>query len=128
MKQLWRDTFEELYSLNKHVILVLDNIELSFNPLTKCSPIQRINLSTNTEEKCSVRIEDIDQDQIKIREYLIQEAARWKNVKVFDSWEALCKNGFCNMNINGKPMYRDENHLSVYGNALVWQKLQHYLN
>lgn len=128
LKQLWRDTFEELYSLNKHVILVLDNIELSFNPLTKCSPIQRINLSTNTEEKCSVRIEDIDQDQIKIREYLIQEAARWKNVKVFDSWEALCKNGFCNMNINGKPMYRDENHLSVYGNALVWQKLQHYLN
>lgn len=72
---------------------------------------------------CLLRYDEINQDQYKTREYLRNEATKWPNVKVVDAWDALCDEKGCYLVRDKTPYYRDGNHLSVYGNALVWKTI-----
>ena len=42
-----------------------------------------------------------------------------KNIYQFDSLGALCKNGECNYSINGKRLYRDDDHISNYASRYI---------
>lgn len=49
-----------------------------------------------------------------------QDAARDQcGVKLLDPTPYLCRSGRCYGSQNGRPLYRDDNHLSEFGNALL---------
>ena len=120
VKKLWQDTFAELYSLNKKVIIVLDNITAPFNPLVRCVPSHRLDLVTRQSDYCLIPYSSINEKEKEIRELIKNEARKWNNVTVLDSWDVLCDQKGCYLAKEEIPYYKDNNHLSVYGNKLVW--------
>lgn len=128
VKQHWVDLFTEMARLNKRLIIVLDNVDAPFNPLLKCISIQRVSLGIKNDQMCLLRYDEINQDQYKTREYLRNEATKWPNVKIVDAWEALCDENGCYLVRDKTPYYRDGNHLSVYGNKLVWELINRNLD
>lgn len=126
--KLWEDLFAELHALNKRVFVVLDNISVDFDPLTKCSKVQRLDIQNKRGTDCIVSYDQIDEGSLWIREFLQKEAKRWDNVSIIDSWQALCDEKGCYLSKEGVPYYRDSNHLSVYGNGKVWELIRDKLN
>ncbi len=127
VKQHWTDLFAEMARLNKTLIIVLDNVDAPFNPLVKCMNIQRISLVAKDDQTCILSYAEIKQDQYKIREFLLKEASTWSNAKIVDTWEDLCDENGCYLTKSKIPYYRDSNHLSVYGNSLVWEHINRIL-
>lgn len=128
LKKLWQDTFVKLEQMQKKVVLVLDNVDVPFNPLTNCSDVQRVKLSSKSLSQCMVDLENISEDQKVMRSFLITEAKKWKNVKVIDSWSVLCKDNQCPLVREGRPLYKDENHLSIFGNEIIWPLIKGNIN
>ena len=54
----------------------------------------------------------------KTREIISRSAVKC-NVKVLDPSIILCKTGQCISEYKGRPIYRDGDHLSEYGNKLL---------
>lgn len=127
IKQHWRDTFEEMNRLNKTLVVVLDNVDATFNPLNRCVKVQRYSLNPKYGQTCMLTYGEINQEQYEMREFLRSEAKKWSNVKIIDAWEALCDQKGCYLVKEGVPYYRDNNHLSVYGNVLVWDLIARQL-
>lgn len=123
MKQHWSDLFEEMARLDKTLIIVLDNVDAPFNPLLKCMSIQRVSLGVKNDQMCLLSYDEINQGQYKTRDFLLKEASKWPNVKIVDAWDALCDERGCYLVKDKTPYYRDGNHLSVYGNELVWEAI-----
>ena len=126
--QLWEDTFKELHSLNKRVILVLDNISVAFDPLVKFSKVERVTLLDKSVENYQVLFTNLDKGELEIRSRLIEEAKKWDNVQIVDAWDALCDQKGCYLLKDKVPYYRDDDHLSYYGNAKVWELIKNALN
>lgn len=126
--QLWQDTLSELNQLNKRVVIVLDNIDVPFNPLTKCSKVERFSLLSKENTDCVVNYDEVNPDDFWIRDYLYSQSQKWNNVEIVDAWDALCDDQGCYLSKNGVPYYRDGNHLSVYGNEKVWKLIEKTLN
>lgn len=127
-QQLWKDTFAKLAKLGKSVILVLDNIDVEYNPLNKYFLPRRISLQRKENvDDVYVSYAEINSSHLATREFLKNEALRWSNVTVLDSWTELCDFKGCYLAKNGVPYYKDDDHLSIYGNALVWQLIQKQL-
>lgn len=118
----WRRLFIELNHLGKRVVVVLDNPPLSRGLLTSCLPLQRIHLLPKADS-CFLSYENIDKDHEKARLLLTQEARKWGNVKLIDLESVLCRHNKCAVMLGGNLYYRDEDHLSVDGNILVWKYL-----
>lgn len=126
-KALWTDTLNELQTLNKKVIIVLDNVAAPFDPLTRCSKVERISLLDKNNDQCLIRYDELSQDDFWIRSYLKSLALKYSNVQIVDSWQKLCDESGCYLTKNDIPYYRDQNHLSVYGNGLVWELIESVL-
>ena len=58
----------------------------------------------------------------------INFSAQRCNAKVLDPAKILCKNGECISQFNGRPIYRDGDHLSEYGNKLLTPIFKEILN
>lgn len=127
-RQLWKDTFRELHSLNKKVILVLDNISVPFNPLIKFSAVQRVSLLDKTRRDYQVHFDELSEEEFQVRSFLKTEAKNWDNVRIIDSWDALCDQKGCYLLKDKIPYYRDDDHLSYYGSGKVWELIKQALN
>lgn len=120
VQQSWRDLFAELHFLGKNVILVLDNIDVDYDPIKKCLSVQRVSLGEKPGNECIVPYKDILQSQYDVRSFLIEEAKKWDNISVVDSWKTLCNEKGCYLAKDKIPYYQDNDHLSPYGNELLW--------
>lgn len=128
-QQLWKDTFSRLAELEKNVILVLDNIDVDYDPLDKYFLPRRFHLTKHENtESVLVKYKEINQSHIRTREFIKQEALQWSNITVIDSWDALCNKEGCYLAKNNIPYYKDDDHLSIFGNALVWALIQEKIN
>ena len=98
------------------------------NPLYIIQPIpelgfnvpQRIlkNSYYNQSKKTSISYESYLERSKKTREIISRSAVKC-NVKVLDPSIILCKTGQCISEYKGRPIYRDGDHLSEYGNKLL---------
>lgn len=59
---------------------------------------------------------------------IIQESATQCQAKVLDPALLLCKGNECISEYKGRPIYRDGNHLSEYGNKLLIPMFKEFLN
>lgn len=98
------------------------------NPLYIIQPVPELGFNApkrivkkyfyNINKKTSISYENYLIRSQKIREIINRSAVKC-NVKVLDPSKILCKTGECISEYKGRPIYRDGDHLSEYGNKLL---------
>lgn len=106
-------TIDFLKKHNKEVSIILDTPELGFDPKDcfKMRPFQ----FTDIRKDCSVSAETVLNRQRDHREIINSLVKKYPGVNVFDPLSVLCEKGSCQVIKDNKPMYRDDDHLSLVG-------------
>lgn len=121
-KPFLQNIVDEMNSAGKQVYIV------SENPVFPWQPRDFIHrpFSFNSQETHSVLLKD---DVYKHQKEYLDMLAEIKGAEIINGMDALCPNGECPMfDINGMPLYFDDDHLSVYGSHyLVKNLLEPYL-
>ena len=123
----WRTVFNRLKTLNKEVILALDNPSFNFNPLIKCIPLQRVSLVKKGSECYAELGSDTDVEYAIAKKILIEEARQFNNVILVDVGSEICPHGQCILVEKNTPLYVDDNHLSDLGNELTWKIISDHI-
>ncbi|WP_139851488.1 acyltransferase family protein [Acinetobacter pullicarnis] len=76
------------------------------------------NILMNQSDDSSITLSDYQQRSSGVHN-IFQEITRSCNVKILDPAAILCKTGRCIAEFKGRPIYRDGDHLSEYGNKLL---------
>jgi hypothetical protein len=109
-----RRTFHELRRAGKSVVFIVDVPELGIEP-------QFCDLSK--PETCQNSRVEIDR---RIGEYrrLVRDVVKdFANVTLFDPTELFCDESVCHGIRDGQALYRDFDHLSLFGSSLVGDQL-----
>lgn len=105
----------------KRVIFFIDNPELGFDP--KSCMIQRpLSLLHNTQHSCFIPASAVYAWQEEYRDIVAELKSLHPNLEVFDSTSYWCNQQDCSISKDGKLMYRDDNHLNIYGSKFIAEK------
>jgi hypothetical protein len=112
-----RDTYRRFLAAGKHVIVIEDVPTLPFDPR---SCIKRAGVASSaTTSPCGIPRSEWDK-QVEQPEKVRKQLARdLPQVEWFHAGEALCDAHACHAMIDGRLMYRDDNHLSYDGDLRV---------
>jgi peptidoglycan/LPS O-acetylase OafA/YrhL len=112
-----RETYRRFLAAGKRVIVIEDVPILPFDPRT-C--IKRAGVASSaTTSPCAIPRSEWD-SQVDQHEKIRQETARmFPQVEWFRASDALCDARECKAMIDGRLMYRDNNHLSYDGDLRV---------
>ncbi|BDT61108.1 acyltransferase [Massilia varians] len=112
-----RETFRRFNAAGKRVIFMNDVPIISFDPR---SCIKRAGVASSaTRMPCAITRADWEQQMVSHRAVLGALAREFPQIAWFDSSTALCDDSACHAMIDGRLMYRDNNHLSYDGDLLV---------
>ena len=100
-------------SISNPIYIVQPIPELGFN-----APKRVIKNSFYSYEKTSISYSSYLKRSGETRK-IINESAKKCNVKVLDPSKILCQNNECISTYKNRPIYRDGDHLSEYGNKLL---------
>jgi peptidoglycan/LPS O-acetylase OafA/YrhL len=118
--QAARDTLRRFIAAGKHVIFMDDVPILPFDPR---SCIKRAGVASSaTTSPCAIPRAEWDAQTADYRAVLKELAQEFPQVEWFESWRALCDDKYCHAMIDGRLVYRDNNHLSYHGDLLVGQQ------
>ncbi|MCX7760503.1 MAG: acyltransferase [Hydrogenothermaceae bacterium] len=110
------------FSLKKYrIVFILENPELGFDPST-C--IARLFIPPGFN--CRVEKKVYIDRQYKYREK-VKEIAKRYNVIFIDPEPIFCDNKYCYMYKEGKSMYADDDHLSVFGSLTLGEVIHEKL-
>ena len=101
------------------VHLMLQTPELGFDP----SNCLAFGMRVRSAHACTIARGDVLARQSSYRQAMESVLARHPEVDVIDPTQALCDARFCNATASGKILYRDDDHLSLDGAAIVYDKL-----
>ena len=101
-------------SRNNIVYIIQPIPEMPFNVPKTLAKNELLNINTNT----ILTYNDYLKRSKSARDAIVYSAKRSNSI-VLDSSIYLCKNGICLNQINGRPIYRDGDHLSEFGNKLL---------
>ncbi len=112
-----RDTFRRYLAAGKHVVFMNDVPVLGFDPR---SCIKRAGVASSaTRLPCAIKRSEWDA-QVAPHEAVLQQFRKeFPQIEWFDTASALCDKNHCNAMIDGRLMYRDQDHLSYDGDLLV---------
>jgi len=112
-----RETFRRFLAAGKHVIFVRDVPSLGFDPR---SCIKRAGVASSaTRMPCAITRAEWDLQMEHHDQVVARLAKEFPQVEWFDSAAPLCDERHCHAMIDGRLMYRDENHLSHEGDLLI---------
>ncbi len=113
------DTIERLLQKDKRVIFYLDGPELDFDPKS-CVDMRPVRLTSNkAKSPCAVPRKEFDDRNADYRAQVFSVLEKFPEVQVFDAAKTFCDEKFCWALLEGKMLYRDDDHLSVDGSELV---------
>ena len=107
-------TVRKLLASGKLVYLANDIPDFHFDP----SACQRKGIMAQSI-KCSAPLSDIRETRSKIDNVISSVIADNPSVQFINTYDSLCFSDSCFMAINGKILYRDRNHLNIYGSKYV---------
>lgn len=115
------NTLARLLDKHKDIILVLDNAELGFDPETclYVPPLRFWKMRPN----CAVSRKEFDDKNREYRELFAEVLRKFPSVRVFDIASLFCDDSLCWAEQDGKLLYRDGDHLSLFGSEVVAQAL-----
>jgi hypothetical protein len=124
-KEVWkiamRETLDSLLKNGKKVIFVLDNPELSFDPLS-CSK-RPMTLTTKFNQNCAESIQEFYSNSAEYRSIVFDVLKDYPSVKLFDMAAYLCDDRACHAKEDGQVLYGDRDHLSYDGSVYVAKQL-----
>lgn len=115
-----RATFRRFLASGKQIIFMSDVPRLDFDPR---SCIKRAGVASSaTRVPCAIPRSDWD-EQIRKHDIVIGEMAKeFPQIQWFEAAPVFCDERQCHAMIDGRLMYRDNNHLSYEGDLLVGQR------
>ena len=112
-----RETFRRFLAAGKHVIFMHDVPLLGFDPR---SCLKRAGVASSaTRVPCAIERSEWDAQVAQHREVVRALAQEFPQVEWFDAAAALCDARACHAMVDGRLMYRDDNHLSYGGDLLI---------
>jgi len=108
------NTIEALLSMGKKVVIVEDNPLLPFMP-SACiqRPLQPTSLY------CQLPLDTVMKIQNDYHQLLERVIRQYPQVSLYRSMDALCNDRFCPVLLKHHLLYRDSQHLSLAGSAIV---------
>ena len=119
-----KETINLLTDSGKNVLMIVDSHELLLNP-----ELEIIRLSGLVRE---AGILDVSRQSVIARnqryyKLLDEIAAENPHFTVFYSGGVFCNNDICKSDINGKPLFQSEDHLTPFGSKLLASKYQYII-
>lgn len=121
-----RDTLARLVAARKRVIFTIDVPELGFDPKA-CIEVWPIRLMP-TKAICAVPRSAVDARNQEYWTVIHEILHEFPTVKVFNPVPYLCDAEYCWAMKDGKLLYRDHNHLSVFGSRYIAKRMADELN
>jgi peptidoglycan/LPS O-acetylase OafA/YrhL len=115
-------TLREITNLGKRAIIALDVPGLGFHP-KECLHLRAIELLNVIREPCAVLRDAAAAEQRLYRELVIAAAAKFSDVSIIDPFDVLCDDTLCSAVKDGQMLYRDADHLSVWGSEYIIGRL-----
>lgn len=111
-----RETVDYYLQADKKVVLMIDVPEMPFMP-AHC-----INRAKHLQgHACTVPREVYLQRQKSMRDFIANELLGRKDLYIYDPINVFCDSKVCRMQSDNHYLYRDSNHLSIFGaNAVAW--------
>ncbi len=110
-----------LEARGKRVIFFIDNPELGFDP--KSCMIQRpLSLLHKAQRSCYIPAPAVQAWQEEYRKVVAELKSLHPNLQIFDSTAYWCNQQDCFISKDGKLLYRDDNHLNLYGSRFIAEK------
>ncbi len=130
-KQVWeiamRKTLDSAIENNKEVVFVIDNPSLGFDPKL-CIYGRPFSKNNSIKKSCTIPKSKYENESKIYRKLVMSILDDYPSVKVFDAAEHLCDEKKCYGMLNGKILYRDNDHLSLEGGKLISKELIKLLN
>lgn len=104
-------TLARLLNDGKKVFIILDNPELGFNPQL-CSDLPLIR---QTKLTCAIPRAEVDARNADYREIMREAQSKYPNINLIDTFKVFCDDSLCYARKNDRMLYRDNNHLTVFG-------------
>jgi hypothetical protein len=121
-----RDTFRRFQDAGKDIIFMSDVPRLDFDPR---SCIKRAGVASSaTKWPCAIPRSDWDEQIAKHDIIIKQMAQEFPRIRWFEAAPALCDERECHAMIDGRLMYRDNNHLSYEGDLLIGRRFAEWMN
>jgi len=114
------DSVSKLLGAGKRVILMIDTPEMDFD-VSRCAVVRplRVLLARTKRVRCSVTREQYLRRNKEYRDILSKIKQANRDVLIYDPIDHFCDARTCNVFHNGRSMYRDGDHLSVYGSEVA---------
>jgi peptidoglycan/LPS O-acetylase OafA/YrhL len=119
-------TIRALFDAGKQVVLAVDNPELSFD-LNTCVRHVVLQEVLGSVRQCSMPRSDYDSRVAAYREMIGRIKSEFPQLLVYDPTGLICDQIICSPWRGGRSLYRDQDHLSVYGSEFVAADLQKWL-
>ncbi len=122
VSQSLQRTVEKLLKEEKQVVLMLDAPELPFMPAHCIDRGKNLN-----SQECFVPLDSYMQRQQSMRNFIQSNLMGKAGFWVYDPKDVFCEDGKCSMQKGDRFLYRDSNHLSIYGSAQVGMGLATFM-
>jgi peptidoglycan/LPS O-acetylase OafA/YrhL len=114
-------TVRSFQALGKHVVLVLDVPELGFLP-QECAIGRPFRLRV-VRAPCALPRSVVDARNAHYRALAKRVQQQAPGLLLFDASQSLCDASLCYAMRNGRLLYSDANHLTMYGSRIVTETL-----
>jgi len=122
VSQSLQRTVEKLLKEGKQVVLMLDAPELPFMP-AHC-----IDRGKNLQSQvCFVRLDSYMKRQESMRNFIQTNLIGKNGFWLYDPMDVFCEDSKCHMQKGDRFLYRDSNHLSIYGSDQVGMSLASFM-
>lgn len=112
----FNQTIDTLLKMGRKVVIVTQIPEIGYDVPSAFSIAQRTGRDINKVISPSLN-EYRDRNAIVIA--VVEEAVKNDDVQIVEPWKALCNEINCLVMIEGQPLYKDDDHLSIFGTEYI---------
>lgn len=109
-----RDTVQKLVQSGKTVVVVIDWPSLPYMP-TQCFDLRPLRLSDFQPRDCTRERKSYLDRNAEYLEIVLSLAREFPSLQYWNTPAAFCNDNLCRGSSDGRPLYRDQGHLSAYG-------------
>lgn len=109
-----------LEASGKKVYLMQDVPSFGFYPEDNCTINRRFSGNKN---RCEIPEKLYLDSNLIVKEAFGYVEKRSSKVKILNVRDYFCRNDLCSMMQNGKVIFRDDNHLNIYGSKYLWESI-----
>jgi peptidoglycan/LPS O-acetylase OafA/YrhL len=110
-------TIRELTRRGKQVIFVRDAPDMELDVRDIC--LDRMSFFSEAASDCQLPRSTFDERRDKESVLVSKLTAEFPSLKLVDPFLVFCSADYCSLTRHGRPLYRDEHHLSEYGSEVL---------